>query len=49
MPYREAPYSGRCIHCNSTTAMACASCAHHVCSRCQERHDVEFPHKAYEG
>lgn len=49
MPYREAPVPGRCIHCNVETAMACVACAHHVCSRCQARHDEEFPHKTYTG
>ncbi len=49
MPYSEAPTPGRCLHCNAETSMACRACAHHVCSRCQTRHDEQFPHKTYTG
>lgn len=45
--YAEASTSGRCVHCNSTTAMACIVCAHHVCSRCYLAHEEAFPHRGY--
>lgn len=49
MPYREAPYAGRCVHCLRATREACTACAHPVCIECRERHDAEFVHKDYEG